>query len=190
MAEQKKKRQSIADMKRELQAMQIASRRRQQGKKATGESVAKELKIAGSGQSTKASDKSKYVSPGGKEYAGPGYSAGQPPKPKPKPKPAAQPVKPSSVKPQVAEPQSGPKGGDAPAKPADPTPAKGKKTLPPGAPDPKDPKYNGTEGFKRYINDRKAWERSQTEGKRPTRRSGESAASYNRRLQAYLRRNR
>ena len=87
MAEQKKKRQSIADMKRELQAMQIASRRRQQGKEATGESVAKELKAAGSGQSSKPSDKSKYVSPSGKQYAGPGYSAGEAAKPKPKPKP-------------------------------------------------------------------------------------------------------
>jgi len=161
MAEQKKKRQSIAEMKRELQAMQIASRRRQQGKKATGESVAKELKIAGSGQSTKASDKSKYVSPGGKEYAGPGYSTGQPPKPKPKPKTAAKPVKPSSVKPQVAKPESGPKRGDAPAKPTKPEAAKPKKTIPAGAPNPKDPKYNGTEGFKRYIRDRKAWERKQ-----------------------------
>lgn len=167
MAEQKKKRQSIADMKRELQAMQIASRRRQQGKKATGESVAKELKIAGSGQSTKASDKSKYVSLGGKKYAGPGYSAGQPPKPKPKTKPAAQPVKPSSAKPQVAKPQSGPKGGDGAAKPADPAPVKGKKTLPKGAPNPRDAKYDGTEGFKRYIRDRKAWEKSQKEGERP-----------------------
>ena len=89
MAEQKKKRQSIADMKRELQAMQIASRRRQEGKQATGESVAKELKAAGSGQSSKPSDKSKYVSPSGKQYAGPGYSAGEAPKPKPKPKPQA-----------------------------------------------------------------------------------------------------
>jgi len=165
MAEQKKKRQSIAEMKRELQAMQIASRRRQQGKKATGESVAKELKIAGSGQSTKASDKSKYVSPGGKEYAGPGYSAGQPPKPKPKPKPAAKPVKPSSVKPQVAKPQSGPKRGDTPAKPEA---AKPKKTIPAGAPNPKDPKYNGTEGFKRYMRDRAAWERKQKGAKKST----------------------
>jgi hypothetical protein len=89
------------------------------------------------------------------------------PKPKPKPQPAAKPVQPSSVKPQVAKPQPGPKGGDGPAKPADPAPVKGKKTLPPGAPDPKDPKYNGTEGFKRYIRDRKAWERSQKEGERP-----------------------
>ena len=188
MAEQKKKRQSIADMKRELQAMQIASRRRQQGKKATGESVAKELKIAGSGQSTKASDKSKYVSPGGKQYAGPGYSAGQPPKPKPKTKPAAQPVKPSSVKPKVAKPESGPKKSDAPAKPAAATTPK--KTLPKGAPDPKAAKYDGTEGFKRYIRDRNAWEKSQKEGKRPTGRKGEAASSYNRRLQASLRRNR
>jgi hypothetical protein len=103
MAEQKKKRQSIADMKRELQAMQIASRRRQEGKQATGESVAKELKAAGSGQSSKPSDKSKYVSPSGKQYAGPGYSAGEAPKPKPKPQAAAPAPKPKpKPKPQAA----------------------------------------------------------------------------------------
>lgn len=110
MAEQKKKRQSIADMKRELQAMQIASRRRQQGKEATGESVAKELKAAGSGQSSKPSDKSKYVSPSGKQYAGPGYSAGEAPKPKPKPKP------------QVAASAPKPKPKPQPTASAKPTP--------------------------------------------------------------------
>jgi len=112
MAEQKKKRQSIADMKRELQAMQIASRRRQEGKQATGESVAKELKAAGSGQSSKPSDKSKYVSPSGKQYAGPGYSAGEAPKPKPKPKPkpqAAAPAPKPKPKPQAAAPTPKPK---------------------------------------------------------------------------------
>jgi hypothetical protein len=83
------------------------------------------------------------------------------PKPKPKPTPAAKPVKPSSVKPQVAKPESGPKRGDTPAKPTKPEAAKPKKTIPAGAPNPKDPKYNGTEGFKRYIRDRKAWERKQ-----------------------------
>ena len=108
MAEQKKKRQSIADMKRELQAMQIASRRRQEGKQATGESVAKELKAAGSGQSSKPSDKSKYVSPSGKQYAGPGYSAGEAPKPKPKPQAAAPAPKPKP-KPQAAAPTPKPK---------------------------------------------------------------------------------
>ena len=111
-------------------------------------------------------------------------------KPKPKPTPASKPVKPSSAKTQVAKPESGPKKGDSVAKPADSAPAKGKKTLPPGAPNPRDRKYDGTEGFKRYIRDRKAWERSQKEGKRPTRRAGESNASFNRRLQAYLRNNR
>ena len=110
MAEQKKKRQSIADMKRELQAMQIASRRRQQGKEATGESVAKELKAAGSGQSSKPSDRSKYVSPSGKQYAGPGYSAGEAPKPKPKPKP------------QVAASAPKPKPKPQPTQQANPTP--------------------------------------------------------------------
>ena len=108
MAEQKKKRQSIADMKRELQAMQIASRRRQEGKQATGESVAKELKAAGSGQSSKPSDKSKYVSPSGKQYAGPGYSAGEAPKPKPKPQAAAPAPKPKP-KTQAAAPTPKPK---------------------------------------------------------------------------------
>jgi len=108
MAEQKKKRQSIADMKRELQAMQIASRRRQEGKQATGESVAKELKAAGSGQSSKPSDKSKYVSPSGKQYAGPGYSAGETPKPKPKPQAAAPAPKPKP-KTQAAAPTPKPK---------------------------------------------------------------------------------
>ena len=110
MAEQKKKRQSIADMKRELQAMQIASRRRQEGKQATGDAVAKELKAAGSGQFSKPSDKSKYVSPSGKQYAGPGYSAGEAPKPKPKPKPqAAAPAPKPKPKPQAAAPTPKPK---------------------------------------------------------------------------------
>lgn len=90
------------------------------------------------------------------------------PKPKPKPTPAAKPVKPSSVKPQVAKPQSGPKRGDAPAKSAKPEAAKPKKTIPAGAPNPKDPKYNGTEGFKRYMRDRAAWERKQKGAKRST----------------------
>ena len=66
MAEEKKKRQSIAEMKRELQDMQIASRRRQEGKQATGESVAKERETAGMGKFSKPEDKSKYVSPSGK----------------------------------------------------------------------------------------------------------------------------
>ena len=112
MAEQKKKRQSIADMKRELQDMQIASRRRQQGKEATGESVAKERKAAGYGQSSKPSDKSKYVSPSGKQYAGPGYSAGEAPKPKPKPKPqvAASAPKPKpKPQPTASKPKPKPK---------------------------------------------------------------------------------
>ena len=119
MAEPKKKRQSIAEMKRELQAMQIASRRRQQGKKATGESVAKELKKAGSGQSSKPSDKSKFVSPQGKEYAGPGYGAASKPKPKPaapaakpKPKPA-----PAAAKPKPKPSPSGTQGSSMPSNP-------------------------------------------------------------------------
>jgi len=124
MAEQKKKRQSIADMKRELQAMQIASRRRQEGKQATGESVAKELKAAGSGQSSKPSDKSKYVSPSGKQYAGPGYSAGEAPKPKPKPKPqAAAPAPKPKPKPQATAPTPKPK-----PKPAEVQPSKSRMT--------------------------------------------------------------
>jgi len=125
MAEQKKKRQSIADMKRELQAMQIASRRRQEGKQATGESVAKELKAAGSGQSSKPSDKSKYVSPSGKQYAGPGYSAGEAPKPKPKPqaaapapKPKPKPQAPASAKPKPKPTKpSGTQGSPMPSNP-------------------------------------------------------------------------
>ena len=120
MAEPKKKRQSIAEMKRELQAMQIASRRRQQGKKATGESVAKELKKAGSGQSSKPSDKSKFVSPQGKEYAGPGYGAASKPKPKPaapaaKPKPKPKPA-PAAAKPKP-KPTSGTYGSPMPSNP-------------------------------------------------------------------------
>ena len=130
MAEPKKKRQSIAEMKRELQAMQIASRRRQQGKKATGESVAKELKKAGSGQSSKPSDKSKFVSPQGKEYAGPGYGAASKPKPKPaapaakpKPKPAPAAAKPkpkpapAAAKPKPKPSPSGTQGSSMPSNP-------------------------------------------------------------------------
>ena len=120
MAEQKKKRQSIADMKRELQAMQIASRRRQQGKKATGESVAKELQAAGSGQFSKPSDKSKYVSPSGKQYAGPGYSAGEASKPKPKPKPQPTTAAKPKPKPQpttAAKPKPKPQPTTTAAKP-------------------------------------------------------------------------
>lgn len=113
MAEQKKKRQSIAEMKRELQDMQIASRRRQEGKQATGESVAKERESAGMGKSSKPEDKSKYVSPKGKEYAGPGYSAGSAPSApkKPETKPAAKPA-------PAAKAQPGPVKPTAPAKPA------------------------------------------------------------------------
>lgn len=113
MAEQKKKRQSIAEMKRELQDMQIASRRRQEGKQATGESVAKERESAGMGKSSKPEDKSKYVSPKGKEYAGPGYSAGSAPSApkKPETKPAAKPA-------PATKAQPGPVKPTAPAKPA------------------------------------------------------------------------
>ena len=113
MAEQKKKRQSIAEMKRELQMMQIASRRRQEGKQATGESVAKEKESSGMGKSSKPEDKSKYVSPKGKEYAGPGYNAGSAPSaPKnPAPKPAAKPA-------PAAKAQPGPVKPTASAKPA------------------------------------------------------------------------
>lgn len=175
MAETKKKRLTIREQLKEIKDMQEASRRRQKGEKVTSDQVTSVRRRA----EAEAKSNERKQSEGG----GMG-------KPKPKPKPAAQPVKPSSVKPQVAKPQSGPKGGDAPAKPADPAPVKGKKTLPPGAPDPKDPKYAGHEGFKRYVEARKAWERKQKEGKRPTRRAGESNASFNRRLQAYLRRNR
>ena len=113
MAEQKKKRQSIAEMKRELQDMQIASRRRQEGKQATGESVAKEREAAGLGKSSKPEDKSKYVSPSGKQYAGPGYSAGSAPSApkKPEAKPAAKPA-------PAPKPQPAPVKPTAPAKPA------------------------------------------------------------------------
>jgi len=112
MAEQKKKRQSIAEMKRELQDMQIASRRRQEGKQATGESVAQERETANMGKSSKPEDRSKYVSPKGKEYAGPGYSAGSAPSAPKKPeaaKPAAKPA---------PKAQPGPVQPTAPAKPA------------------------------------------------------------------------
>ena len=113
MAEEKKKRQSIAEMKRELQMMQIASRRRQEGKQATGESVAKEMESSGMGKSSKPEDKSKYVSPKGKEYAGPGYSAGSAPSApkKPEANPAAKPA-------PAAKAQPGPVKPTAPAKPA------------------------------------------------------------------------
>ena len=113
MAEEKKKRQSIAEMKRELQDMQIASRLRQQGKQATGESVAKERESSGMGKSSKPEDKSKYVSPKGKEYAGPGYNAGSAPSaPKnPAPKPAAKPA-------PAAKAQPGPVKPTASTKPA------------------------------------------------------------------------
>ena len=168
----KKKRLTIREQLAEIKDMQEASRRRQKGERVTSDQVTSVRRRA----EAEAKSNERKQSEGG----GMG-------KPKPKPKPASKPVKPSSAKPQVAKPQSGPKKGDSVAKPADPAP---KKTLPPGAPNPRDRKYDGTEGFKRYIRDRKAWERSQTEGKRPTRRSGESNASYNRRLQAYLRRNR
>ena len=118
MAEEKKKRQSIAEMKRELQMMQIASRRRQEGKQATGESVAQEMGSTGMGKSSKPEDKSKYVSPKGKEYAGPGYSAGSAPSApkKPETKPAVKPA-------PAAKAQPGPVKPTAPAKPA-------KKTTP------------------------------------------------------------
>ena len=113
MAEEKKKRQSIAEMKRELQMMQIASRRRQEGKQATGESVAKEMESSGMGKFSKPEDKSKYVSPKGKEYAGPGYSAGSAPSApkKPETKPAAKPA-------PAPKAQPGPVKPTAPAKPA------------------------------------------------------------------------
>ena len=113
MAEEKKKRQSIAEMKRELQMMQIASRRRQEGKQATGESVAKEMESSGMGKFSKPEDKSKYVSPKGKEYAGPGYSAGSAPSApkKPETKPAAKPA-------SAPKAQPGPVKPTAPAKPA------------------------------------------------------------------------
>jgi hypothetical protein len=113
MAEQKKKRQSIAEMKRELQDMQIASRRRQEGKQATGESVAQERETAGMGKSSKPEDRSKYVSPSGKQYAGPGYSAGSAPSAPKKPE-AAKPAAKPAPKPQQAAPVK----PTAPAKPA------------------------------------------------------------------------
>ena len=113
MAEEKKKRQSIAEMKRELQDMQIASRRRQEGKQATGESVAKEREAAGMGKFSKPEDRSKYVSPKGKEYAGPGYSAGSAP---------VAPKKTEAAKPApAAKAQPGPVQPTAPAKPAQQT---------------------------------------------------------------------
>lgn len=117
MAEQKKKRQSIADMKRELQDMQIASRRRQEGKQATGESVAKEREAAGMGKSSKPEDRSKYVSPSGKSYAGPAFGDSAS---KPAPKPEAKPAPKPAPKPQPAAPVK----SAAPAKPA-------KETAPP-----------------------------------------------------------
>ena len=103
-------------MKRELQDMQIASRRRQEGKQATGESVAKEREAAGMGKFSKPEDRSKYVSPKGKEYAGPGYSAGSAPvaPKKPEAKPAAKPA-------PAAKAQPGPVQPTAPAKPAQQT---------------------------------------------------------------------
>jgi hypothetical protein len=90
MAEQKKKRKSIADDLKELRAMTEASRRRQKGENVTSDQVLKERKAKGIGESSKPSDKRKFVSPQGKEYAGPGYGSTSKaePKPKPKPKPA------------------------------------------------------------------------------------------------------
>jgi len=88
MAEQKKKRKSISDDLKELRAMTEASRRRQKGENVTSDQVAKERQAKGIGQSSKPSDKRKYVSPQNKEYAGPGYGAKPKAEPKPKPKPA------------------------------------------------------------------------------------------------------
>ena len=89
MAE-KKKRQSISDQLKELRAMTEASRRRQKGENVTSDQVAKERQAKGIGESSKPSDKRKYVSPQGKEYYGPGGGSTPKaePKPKPKPKPA------------------------------------------------------------------------------------------------------
>ena len=163
MAEQKKKRQSIADMKRELQAMQIASRRRQEGKQATGESVAKELKAAGSGQSSKPSDKSKYVSPSGKQYAGPGYSAGEAPKPKPQAKPAAKPAAKPMAKPAPQRAAAAPKPAAKPtAKPAEKKPAKPPARMTPAV----SSLFIGTEAAKAMSNKSKSKPKPRSRGRR------------------------
>ena len=153
MAEQKKKRLTIREQLKEIKDMQEASRRRQKGEKITSDEVTSTRRRA---EAEAKSNNRKQSEDGGMGK----------PKPKPKPKPAAKPVEPSSVKPQVAKPESGPKKGDTPAKPTKPEAVKPKKTIPAGAPNPKDPKYNGTEGFKRYMRDRAAWERKQKGAKR------------------------
>lgn len=106
------------------------------------------------------------------------------PKPKPKPQPVASKPKPKPAQPAASKPKPKPKPKPEPA-----APAKGKSIAERGGPNFRD--YPNTkEGLAAYDKAKAEWERSQKSGKRPTRRPGESNASFNRRLQAYLRRNR
>jgi len=106
-------------------------------------------------------------------------------KPKPKPQPAAPKPKP---KPQPAQTAAAkPKPKPKPEQPA--APAKGKSIAERGGPNFKD--YpNSKEGLAAYDKAVANWEKTQKSGKRPVRRPGESSASFNRRMQAYLRNNR
>ena len=100
------------------------------------------------------------------------------PKPKPKPKPKPQPVQPAASK---------PKPKPKPEQPA--APAKGKSIVERGGPNFKD--YpNSVEGVAAYDKAVANWKKTQESSKRPVRRPGESNASFNRRMQAYQRKNR
>jgi hypothetical protein len=97
---------------------------------------------------------------------------------KPKPKPKPQPTQPAASK---------PKPKPKPEQPA--APAKGKSIAERGGPNFKD--YpNSKEGLAAYDKAVANWEKTQKSGKKPVRRPGESNASFNRRMQAYLRKNR
>ncbi len=170
--------------------MSLRERTQERARKARMEAAARRKAAAEQARKDKEAEAARKAAPANERARAQSEGGGMG-KPKPKPQPAA-PAKPKP-KPQPAaskpKPKPQPTASKPKPKPEPAAPAKGKSVAERGGPNFRD--YPNTkEGLAAYDKAKAEWERSQKLGKRPTRRPGESNASFNRRLQAYLRRNR
>lgn len=181
----------MASKKRDpMLGMSLRERTQEKARQARMEAAARRKAAAEQTRKDKEAEAARKAAPANERARAQSESGGMgtPTKPKPKPQPA-QPAAPKpKPKPQPVQPAaSKPKPKPKPEQPA--APAKGKSIVERGGPNFKD--YpNSVEGVAAYDKAVANWKKTQESSKRPVRRPGESNASFNRRMQAYQRKNR
>ena len=182
----------MASKKRDpMLGMSLRERTQEKARQARMEAAARRKAAAEQTRKDKEAEAARKAAPAKERARAQSESGGMgtPTKPKPKPQPA-QPAAPKpkpTPKPQPVQPAaSKPKPKPKPEQPA--APAKGKSIVERGGPNFKD--YpNSVEGVAAYDKAVANWKKTQESSKRPVRRPGESNASFNRRMQAYQRKN-